>query len=103
MTIPTVASLCSSLGHHLAPVDGFGAPDKEITAVHISELLDPNAYLSGGELLLTTGLALPKSAIGCRRYVARLVEAEVARWRSGSGRCTRPHPNPWWTPASRPG
>ncbi len=85
MTIPTVASLCSALGHHLVPEQGFTAPDTEISAVHISELVDPNAYLSGGELLLTTGLALPRSEIGCRRYVARLAQAEVSALALGLG------------------
>lgn len=85
MSLPTVASLCSILGQHLQPVEGFRAPDTEITAVHISELVDPNAYLSGGELLLTTGLALPSSAIGCRRYVSRLVQARVSALAFGLG------------------
>lgn len=85
MSLPTVASLCSALGKHLAPVEGFRAHDREITAVHISELLDPNAYLAGGELLLTTGLALPLNEIGCRRYVARLVEADVSALALGLG------------------
>lgn len=85
MAIPTVASLCAALGHHLVPADGFAAPDTEISAVHISELMDPNAYLSGGELLLTTGLALPMNAMGCRGYVARLVQAQVSALALGLG------------------
>ncbi len=85
MATPTVASLCSALGHHLAPAEGFTAPDTEISAVHISELVDPNAYLSGGELLLTTGLALPSNELGCRRYVARLIEAGVSALAIGLG------------------
>ena len=85
MTAPTVASLCSVLGNHLVPVVGFRPPDTEISAVHISELQDPNAYLTGGELLLTTGLTLPRNGIDCRRYVARLVEAEVSALALGLG------------------
>ena len=45
MDLPTVASLCSTLGNHLTPVEGFRAQREEVTAVHISELVDPNAYL----------------------------------------------------------
>ncbi len=85
MSIPTVASLCSALGHHLVPAEGFTAPDTEITAVHISELVDPVAYLSGGELLLTTGLTLPHSDLGCRRYVARLRQAGLSALALGLG------------------
>ena len=38
-----------------------------------------------GELLLTTGLTLPRNGIDCRRYVARLVEAEVSALALGLG------------------
>lgn len=85
MVLPTVASLCATLGNHLVPVEGFRAHDVEITAVHISELLSPGAYLSGGELLLITGLALPQNEIGCRKYVARLTEAGVTALALGLG------------------
>ncbi|NYJ03169.1 purine catabolism regulator [Nocardioides thalensis] len=85
MAAPTVASLCSALGHHLSPAEGFAAPEREITGVHISELPDPNSYLTGGELLLTTGIALPTNKIGCRRYVARLREADISALAFGVG------------------
>ena len=91
---PTVASLCKALGHHLVPVEGFEARDVEITAVHISELVDPNAYLAGGELLLTTGLMLPRNKIGCRRYVARLMEAGVSALALGLGPTHQEPPAP---------
>ncbi|WKN48673.1 PucR family transcriptional regulator [Nocardioides sp. Arc9.136] len=85
MALPTVASLCSTLGHHLSPAPGFSPPDTEITAVHISELLDPAAYLAGGELLLTTGLGLPEDEAACRAYVERLVAAETSALALGLG------------------
>jgi len=85
MAAPTVASLCRALGAHLSPAPGFTAPAREITAVHLSELLDPTGYLTGGELLLTTGLTLPKNRIGCQRYVARLAEAELTALAIGLG------------------
>lgn len=93
MSLPTVASLCSTLGHHLVPVAGFEVPAAEIAAVHISELLDPTAYLSGGELLLTTGLTLPHNDIGCRGYVARLIEAGVSALALGLGPVHRAPPD----------
>lgn len=85
MGTPTVASLCAGLGAHLAPAEGFVAPPTPITGVHISELLEPDPYLSGGELLLTTGLLLPGTASGCRTYVGRLVGADVAALAIGLG------------------
>lgn len=56
-----------------------------VKAVHISELLDPTPYLQGGELLLTTGLALPTGSSGLRAYVARLVAAGVVGLGLGLG------------------
>lgn len=85
MAAPTVASLSSSLGHHLVAVAGFEVPRREISAVHISELLEPGAYLTGGELLLTTGLALPVDTDGCTTYVARLRDADVSALALGLG------------------
>ena len=85
MNIPTVASLCASLPGALAPAAGFTAPSLEVSAVHVSELLDPIGYLSGGELLLTTGLSLPDNEIGCERYVSRLLAAGVSALGLGLG------------------
>jgi len=85
LSAPTVASLCGQLGGDLAPVAGFTAPAIEISAVHISELLDPTGYLNGGELLLTTGLALPRDRRGCDDYVRRLKEAGVSALAIGLG------------------
>lgn len=85
MPVPTVASLCAQLGGDLAPVAGFTASDTEISAVHISELLDPTGYLSGGELLLTTGLALPLNKTGCNQYVRRIKDAGVCALAIGLG------------------
>lgn len=85
MTAPTVASLCNALGSHLTPADGFTATQRTISAVHISELLDPTAYLTGGELLLTTGLSLPRSKIACQKYVRRLADADLSALAIGLG------------------
>ena len=52
--------------------------------MHISELEDPTPWLSGGELLLTTGIQL-KGAARQRRFVARLAEHDVAGLGLGTG------------------
>jgi purine catabolism regulator len=52
-------------------VAGEAALGRAVRWVHISELLDPTPWLSGGELLLTTGLQLG-DAEQQREYVARL-------------------------------
>jgi purine catabolism regulator len=56
----TVQSLLDDLGLEPAfELDGSGQP---IRWVHISELEDPTPWLSGGELLLTTGINLSTAA-----------------------------------------
>ena len=54
----TVRDLVSTpdLGLRLL-TDGLDV-DQPITWVHVSELIDPTPFLSGGELLLTTGITL---------------------------------------------
>jgi purine catabolism regulator len=52
-------------------VAGEAGLERAVRWVHISELLDPTPWLSGGELLLTTGLQLGGDAQQ-REYVARL-------------------------------
>ena len=85
MALPTVASLCRALGKHLHPAAGFVVPETPVTAVHVSELVDPTLYVSGGELLLTTGLTLPTSRIEWDGYVSRLKGIGIAALGIGLG------------------
>lgn len=78
MSLPTVAQLCRALPADLVPAPGVRPGRTQVSAVHVSELVDPTPYLSGGELLLTTGLTLPDSDLGLRRYAERLRGAGVA-------------------------
>ncbi|MBV9801837.1 MAG: PucR family transcriptional regulator ligand-binding domain-containing protein, partial [Solirubrobacterales bacterium] len=52
--------------------------------VHISELLDPTPWLSGGELLLTTGMQLQTPA-QAREFVGRLADHHLAGLGFGTG------------------
>ncbi|MDT8909323.1 PucR family transcriptional regulator [Amycolatopsis sp. PS_44_ISF1] len=70
-----------SLG--LRVVAGAEAVDRPIGWVHPTELTDPQAFLEGGELLLTTGLALDEATSPA--YIRRLVEAGVAGLGFGVG------------------
>ncbi|WP_433372043.1 PucR family transcriptional regulator [Actinoplanes sp. CA-142083] len=54
-----------------------GDPAATIRWAHAVELLDPAPWLAGGELVLTTGLRLPRSAEGQRLYVDRLADARI--------------------------
>ena len=62
--------------------------ERAITWVHVSELRDPTPFLSGGELLLTTGLAFDRPEVGAhdaREYVRRLADAAVVGLGFGTG------------------
>ncbi len=78
----TVQSLLGDLG--LEPAHGLGEEPRPIRWVHISELEDPTPFLSGGELLLTTGINLADSATH-RRYAKRLAKHELAALGFGTG------------------
>jgi purine catabolism regulator len=58
--------------------------DAPVRWVHISELPDPTPWLSGGELLLTTGMAL-ESEGDQRDYVQRLADHGLAGLGVGTG------------------
>ncbi|WP_447003042.1 PucR family transcriptional regulator [Saccharothrix isguenensis] len=55
--------------------------DRVVTWVHSTELADPTPFLEGGELLLTTGIALGPHA----EYVRRLVAVGVVGLGFGTG------------------
>jgi purine catabolism regulator len=63
---------------------GEGGLDLPVRWVHISELLDPTPWLSGGELLLTTGLQLD-GAERQHEFVTRLADHHLAGLGFGTG------------------
>src|SRR3954470_1993776 len=78
----TVRGLASEMGLELtAGEDGADAP---VRWVHISELPDPTPWLSGGEVLLTTGMPLD-TAKRQREFVARLADHQLAGLGVGTG------------------
>ncbi|MDP9227911.1 MAG: PucR family transcriptional regulator ligand-binding domain-containing protein, partial [Actinomycetota bacterium] len=66
-----VRGLVGELGLSLAA--GEDAAEAPVRWVHISELPDPTPWLSGGELILTTGLQLtsPKRQTDFARLLAQ--------------------------------
>ncbi len=78
----TVGSLVSDCGLEL--IAGDDDAERPIRWVHISELEDPTPWLSGGELLLTTGIQLASPARQ-RRFCDRLADREVAGLGLGTG------------------
>src|SRR4051812_50082554 len=65
-------------------VAGESGLENAVRWVHISELEDPTPWLSGGELLLTTGMAL-EDPERQRAYVRRLAGHGLAGLGSGAG------------------
>ncbi|MGK4583212.1 PucR family transcriptional regulator [Kitasatospora sp. HPMI-4] len=59
-------------------VAGAAQLERPVRWVHVSELPDVAGMLQGGELVLTTGIALPEDRDGLARYVRELDEVGVA-------------------------
>lgn len=74
----TVAWLVRQARLGLTVVAGAQHLDREILWAHAIELLDPGPYLSGGELVMTTGLTVGTHTRAQADYVGRLVAARAA-------------------------
>ena len=66
----------SQLG--LSLIAGAEHTGRTILWAHAIELADPTPYLSGGELVMTTGLKVGKTKKAQFDYVARLASADAA-------------------------
>src|SRR5215213_903475 len=78
----TVRGLVSEMGLELSA--GDAGADAPVRWVHISELPDPTPWLSGGELLLTTGIQLD-SEERQREFVRLLADRQLAGLGFGTG------------------
>ncbi|HEX9966620.1 MAG TPA: PucR family transcriptional regulator ligand-binding domain-containing protein, partial [Solirubrobacterales bacterium] len=78
----TVQSLLAELDLDLAA--GIDSAESPVRWVHISELEDPTPWLSGGELMLTTGIPLT-TAPQQRAYIRLLSEHNLAGLGLGTG------------------
>lgn len=81
----TIKDLLALPELNLVQVAGAAGLDRPIRWVHTSELQDPTPWLSGGELLLTTGMGLRGSPALQRAYMRRLIDAGVAGLGFGLG------------------
>ncbi|WGW12038.1 PucR family transcriptional regulator ligand-binding domain-containing protein [Saxibacter everestensis] len=59
-------------------VAGAESLNRQVTWVHVLELPDTGYLLQGGELVLSTGIALPDNAAALRAFIRGIVDAGVA-------------------------
>lgn len=57
---------------------GRSGGERQATWAHVCELTDPLPWLEGGELVMTTGMAIPEDAEAQTSYLARLTQAGAA-------------------------
>lgn len=81
----TVREILDGPGTSLRLTAGEAGLDRGIRWVHVSELEDPTPWLKGGELLLTTGMGIGKTAPRQRAYLQRLVDAGLTGLGLGTG------------------
>ncbi|MCW7946512.1 transcriptional regulator [Streptomyces hygroscopicus] len=74
----TVEDLLSFPALQLRVLAGGSGLSRSVSWAHVSELEDPTPWLVGAELIMTTGLALPRTAARQRAYLERLDDAGVS-------------------------
>jgi purine catabolism regulator len=67
-----VEDLVNSPGLRLDVLAGNSGLNRQVSWAHVSELEDPTPWLAGSEVIMTTGLAVPKSARQQVAYLTRL-------------------------------
>lgn len=89
----TVGWLARQADLGLTVVAGAEHADRSILWAHAIELADPAPYLSGGELVMTTGINVGKTGKAQFDYVSRLVAADAAALAFDTGTSFRQVPD----------
>ncbi len=74
----TVEDLLSFPALQLRVLAGEAGLRRSVSWAHVSELEDPTPWLLGAEVIMTTGLAVPRAAARQRAYLERLDDAGVS-------------------------
>ncbi|MGV9707339.1 PucR family transcriptional regulator [Streptomyces sp. NPDC003483] len=74
----TVEDLLSYPALQLSVRAGRAGLGRSVSWAHASELADPTPWLLGAEVIMTAGLAVPRTAGGQRAYLERLDDAGVS-------------------------
>ncbi|MGW0395011.1 PucR family transcriptional regulator [Streptomyces sp. NPDC003042] len=75
---PRVEDLVRSPSLQLRVLAGGAGLHRPVAWAHVSELEDPTPWLLGAELIMTTGIGVPRAAARQRAYLERLHDAGVA-------------------------
>src|SRR6266487_5891518 len=73
-----VEDLLRSPALQLRLIAGDGGTARRVAWAHVSELEDPTPWLFGSEMIMTTGIAVPRAGERQRAYLERLDDAGVA-------------------------
>lgn len=73
-----VEDLLRSPALQLGVLAGAAGTQRPVAWAHVSELEDPTPWLTGAEVVMTTGMAVPRSAARQRAYLERLDDAGVS-------------------------
>jgi PucR family transcriptional regulator, purine catabolism regulatory protein len=74
----TIERLIQSPALQLRVIAGAEGASRRVAWAHVSELNDPSPWLSGAELIMTTGLGFPRAAAAQRAYLERLDDGGVS-------------------------
>ncbi|GAA3664395.1 PucR family transcriptional regulator [Nonomuraea antimicrobica] len=74
----TVEDLLRSPALQLRVLAGEAGLSRSVSWAHVSELDDPTPWLLGAEVIMTTGIGVPRSAARQRAYLERLDDAGVS-------------------------
>lgn len=77
-THTTVEDLLRSPALQLRVVAGERGLGRSVSWAHVSELDDPTPWLLGAEVIMTTGIGVPRASAAQRAYLERLDDAGVA-------------------------
>lgn len=73
-----VEDLLRSPALQLRLIAGAAGLSRRVAWAHVSELADPTPWLAGAEMIMTTGMAIPRDPAGQRGYLELLDDAGVA-------------------------
>lgn len=86
----TVAELVALPHLGLEVVAGLAGLEREVGWAHVCELEDPRPWLEGGELVMTTGMAVPREPGRQAAYLERLAACGVAGLAISKDLCAPP-------------